>query len=678
MLLSEWKGTVSTSAAAMEDLPPVQRKLDLAKLNKYALNRKKVSLWKLPDKDLRDLFIKFVGFVGYYNTEINPVDGLGYAIFDTKGEIHKGESNPEPIDDITGDYIGIVSYQADAIIDYRDNVNLLTIWSRGFGKSWVREWIIEISMKYEADKFLYFSLTDAAYRASNEVYIWGQNNNAIVDSETVKVAKKISGRRSSYQKFTLINGAQFEVHGIMTSSTLGYHGWIIIFDDIIDKLHQKLPHIQKRLEARWNSQYSKIRRKKLCIDNTRKYPGDFFDYIINQFETKQEAFIRKKGTISNKYTLFISHKTPYEEFQYKGDIINYRKFFKDFEKGLIVFDTNKIIAPWFEPSDFEIMRLENLSSFNSEILGIPQELEGGMIKPGDILYAKRPHFSELVQMGGTGIDPADTEDENNDYCAVVSMVMHEEVIEKEIHKRFTTYKSNVERTLARNHVVESDANTPYDWIDDNGNRIKRGLIEIIQDHCEYFRLQYSNKTYIVALERNRSGIAYIEQALHMLRNHEKVEIRKGVWVRTTWPKYLVEDPNQAKKFKKGSKNNVRLGVTHDQEKKTRIYGELKYSIENHEHRFTFDQEESLLIGQLKVYPNGKHDDGPDADGMIKDELDKRWNNPKEGRRSREDKLQEKRLSRISDAHKRAGQPWMSNMNEKRKYSNSSNRRGKFK
>lgn len=632
------------------------------KLNKWSLNKKKIKIWELSDKDLRDLFIKFVGFVGYYSSEISSIDGLGYAILNPKGDTHRGDANPEPVDDITDDYMGITPFQADAIIDYRNNVNILNIWPRAHGKSWKTEWITELCMKYEADKFLYFSLTDAAYRASNEIYIWAQNNNAVVDSETVKVVKKVSGKRSSYQKFTLINGAQFEVHGIRTSSTLGYHGWILIFDDIIDETDN---YLQKRLQRKLNSQYFKIRRKKLVIDNTRKFPGDIFDFILDQFENKQKAYIAKKGSISSKYTLFVSHLTPYADLQYKGGIGGYRGFLKQFEKQQITYDIDKIIAPWHVPPDFEIMRLENLSSFNSEMMGNPQELEGRMVNSGDIFYTNRPHFSQSVQMGGTGVDSANTEDENNDYCAVVSCVMHSHIIDKIVHKRFTIYKSNVERILARNKIVENEGD-PYDWRNDKGQKVKRGLIETVQEHCEYYLLQYPNKPYIVAMERNNAGIAYMEQALHMYRNHEKVEIRRGVFVVLTWPRFLVEDPNQAIKLKKRGKTNIRLGVTHVREKVTRIYSEIKYSIETHETRFTFDQEDTLGLAQLRVYPRGKHDDFPDATGMIKDELDRRWNKPVGIRKPRQAIKEEKVVEKAAEAHKLAGMPWMSNKYEQRK------------
>jgi len=324
-------------------------------LDKYFLNPKKVKIWELSDKDLRDLFIKFVGYIGYEDKE-------GYAILDTKGEIHEGDALPEPIDDITDEYYGITDYQSDSIITYRDADNLLNIWTRAFGKTWKTSWIIQLSMKYEADKFLYFSLTDIKYVVADWVYLWADKNQAIVNSQTVKTGK-ISGRTSRYQKFGLVNGARFEIHGIRTSSTLGFHGWIIIFDDIIDREHETLKQLQKRLERKWNSQYSKIQRKKLVMDNTRKFIGDFFDYMINQFEKKGKRYINRQGKVYKKYLLTIDHKTPYRKLFYKGDIPGYREFTKKVEKKEIKYDKSDIIAPWKTEEDFEAMMLEDIESF---------------------------------------------------------------------------------------------------------------------------------------------------------------------------------------------------------------------------------------------------------------------------------------------------------------------------
>ena len=628
------------------------KKAESGVFDRFALNPKKIDLWSLDDRDLVDIFVKFVGYIGHE-------DRNGYAVLDPDGEIHKGEALPEPIDDITGEYTGIQQYQADWILTYRDNSNILNIWGRGEGKTWKTSWIIQLGMKYECDKFLYFSLTDVAFIVANWVYIWAQNNDAIIDSDTVKVKKKVTGRKDSYQKFSLINGARMEIHGIRTASTLGYHGWIIIFDDIIDKSHKRLPHLQKDLETRWNSQYSKYRRKKFIMDNTRKFPGDFFDYIIEQFEKKGEAFKKRKGYLPDKYKLCIDLKTPYTELQYTGGIAGYRQFIDDMNKDKIPYNTNNILAPWYTSDDIEIMILEDWESFHAEMMGNPKALEGGMVKPSDLLFVKRPHFSEGVQMGGTGVDCASTEDENNDYTGIVSCLMAGvyDAEKKRTNKQFTFFKADIRRVLARNIEVENE-NDPFDWIDEKGRKIRRGIIETVQLHYEYWKREYPNKPYIVAWERNNAGIAIMEQGLRLFRNQEEIEIEKGNWVRCTFPGRLVEDPNQAIRLKKKKKANVRLGITHLKEKKTRIYSELQFPIKHKLVRFTYKLEESLLVAQLLSYPRGKHDDGPDAAGMIKDELNRRWTPRGLLMKPRQLIQEEKKIERLIEQHKLAGMPWM--------------------
>ncbi|MHA2182520.1 MAG: hypothetical protein ACXAAH_13955, partial [Promethearchaeota archaeon] len=448
------------------------------------MNPDKISIWDLSDRDLVDLFIKFVGYIGFE-------DYKGYAVIDPEGDIHQGEAYPEPVDEITEEYMGIQPYQAQSILTYRDNFNILNIWSRGFGKTWKSSWIICFTMKYECDKFLYFSLTDVAFIVANWIYLWGQNQDAIIVDSVEKTKKKLTGRKDSYKKFSLINGARLEIHGIRTSSTLGYHGWIIIFDDIIDIEHKRLKHLQKSLESRWNSQYSKYRRKKFVMDNTRKFEGDFFDYIITQFETKGKAFKKRKGELSNKYKLLIDLKTPYTELSYSGSIAGYRRFINKMNKDEIPYDTNNILAPWYEPDDFEIMKLEDWESFNAEMLGNPKALEGGMVKPSDIHYCNLPHWTHGIQMGGTGVDCASTEDEDNDFTAIESCFMQgiENKEKRRLDKRFTFYRSDVKRILARNVEVDNE-NDPFDWIDDNGKKIRRGIIETVQWHWHYHKINY--------------------------------------------------------------------------------------------------------------------------------------------------------------------------------------------
>jgi len=63
----------------------------------------------------------------------------------------------------------------------------------------------------------------------------------------------------------------------------------------------------------------------------------------------------------------------------------------------------------------------------------------------------------------------------------------------------------------------------------------------------------------------------------------------------------------------------------------RIFGELQHSIKQKQTRFFTLLENTTFMTQLLSFPKCKHDDGPDAGGMIKDELNRRWSEPHEPR-----------------------------------------------
>ena len=598
---------------------------------------------------------------------MNPCDGLPYAVLDREnGEIHRGEALPEPIDEITDEFMGITDYQADSIITWRNNDNILNIWFRGCGKTWKSAWTTEFTMKYEGEKYLYFSLTDVAYLVADYVYLWATNLGAIIESETQKIyGKKMSGRKATYQKFGLVNGSRFEIHDINSTSTLVFHGWNIVFDDVISENHKEFPHLQRRTEKKWNSQYSKIRRKKFIMDNTRKFAGDYFDFMINQFEKRGKRFRKRKGTLSKKYTLCIDLKTPYVGLAYQGDIEGYRGFSKAMENEQLENDDHQIIAPWYQFEDFEAMKLDDIESFYSEILGIPMKIKGGMVNPEDLKFVKVPIFSHGILMGCTGVDSAQTEDEANDYTAITSAVMHQEQIKKEEpnYPRFTFYKADILRILARNVEVENE-NDPYDWITEDGVKIRRGIIETVQLHYEVHKSKYPGVPYIVAWERNNAGIALMEQALRSFRMKEEVEIRKGEWVMLTWPRHLITgNPDDAIKWSKEGKANVKLGITHKKNKVVRIYSELQFPIKNRKFEnqqvwFDYGLESSLFIEQVLGFPKLKHDDGPDAAGMTKDELFKRFKKIRKPGMPRYIIKQEKKMKQAAEKFRELEQPWL--------------------
>ncbi len=67
---------------------------------------------------------------------------------------------------------------------------------------------------------------------------------------------------------------------------------------------------------------------------------------------------------------------------------------------------------------------------------------------------------------------------------------------------------------------------------------------------------------------------------------------------------------------------------------------------------------TTFMAQVLAFPKGKHDDGPDAAGMIKDELNRRWSRKRVGvseRRAR--KIEQKREKQIKE-WEFANYPWL--------------------
>lgn len=621
------KTTVKVVSSRIKN-PPVAKEIVSKrpkKLDRWALNPKKIRIWELSDRDLKDLFVKFVGFRGYYSKEINHIDGLGYAILDVSGEIHAGEAIPEPIDEITGEYWGIQDYQAEFILIYRDNFNILDIWGRGFGKTWVVKWIIQFSMKFEADKILYFSLTNVAYEVANDVYIWAQQHDAIVARDTVKTdPKKLTGRIASYQQFSLINGARFEVHGISTATTLGYHGWIIVFDDIIDEQHKRLPVKQKDLERKWNSQYSKIRRKKLLMVNTRKFAGDFFDFIINQFEKKGRTYEKKKGTINYKFLLHISLKTPYREIFYEGDIAGYRAFVDALEKNLIHYDEYNTIAPWYHPEEFRAMKLESIKSFYAEMMGVPRILGGGWIRRSDIRY-RSYYQAEWYEAVAINVDPAFTITNDSDESGIVVKGLKFELIDN--RRQFTVFKAFGLKVKHRTWYEEYDPRDPnLDLtfasivVKDGKQMVEHlGLLEIINIQYKWAREQFPQaRSFIVPIETNSGGIVIIDAAR---AEPDKYEFAGAI-----------------------------VEVTHvaGMDKKDRIDSENYDPIKNGDQEYMDYLADSKLIEQTINFPDSEYLDVLDADAMGTSELKKlkRIAKPDERRRMLIKEAEERR--RIAD------------------------------
>jgi hypothetical protein len=310
---------------------------------------------------------------------------------------------------------------------------------------------------------------------------------------------------------------------------------------------------------------------------------------------------------------------------------------------------DNLVAPEIHSYDeYMDKKEEDYDAWYTEQMQDAQRKEGGMISPEDIHWVRRPFWKDGVNKACTAVDCADTLDEANDFVGIVSCLSQTIMENKRASRRFIFYDSDVARRLARNSEVK-EKKKPCDWVSDDGKRIVRGIIETVQLHCDWWLLNYPNTRYSVAWERNKSGIAILEQALREYRNYEMVEVSKDKWVPLTWPRYLSSEKADAVKWEKDRTCNVVLGITHRTDKETRIVSGLKYSIIEGQSCFTENLRGTVFMEQLLHYPKGKHDDGPDAAEMAKDDLNRSWSKPAEPRKPIEIVEYERKLAKAAKA-----------------------------
>ena len=570
---------------------------------------------------------RFVGFRGYKQNATMKSHAKGELfILDKKGNVYEGEAKPEPyvpisyvneenLKRITGKtkeqlgrlyFLGVLDYEVEILtlkftLRNMGYPHILILMGRGLGKTWMEDWENSIEMKYFARNILLLSESDAGKDVGDWIHTWAFENK-ILKATT----HRQGGKRGSYLDFTLHNGSKLYVYGYMEKHSLGKHEIKIVMDDVVNLDWQNRPSDEKRSRQHWHSNLNHMNRIGLDIWGTRKYEGDLLGYFIKVL----------KDLIIIKISPFT--KCPHQLIPNENGV---------YEECLICKDDNLLAPEIHSFNDYMDKKEENYDSWHSEQMQNPHRKEGGMVAPSDICYVNRPHWTDGVLLGGTGVDCADTTDVKNDMVGIVSCLSQRFEIEKRDVRAFTVYNTDVARRLARNSEVK-EKKKPYDWIeigeDGTEKHIVRGIFETVQLHCEFHINNYPHIPYIVAWERNRSGIAIMEQALREFRLGEKVEIEKGVWVKLTWPGYLVPDKDVGIKYPHDGNSNIKLGITHNTNKEVRVEGELKYSIINSQLRFTVEQKYTVFMAQLLGYPNAKHDDGPDACGMIKDELNRRW------------------------------------------------------
>lgn len=581
--------------------------------------------------------MKFVGFRGKLTTFIHPLGGeVELATLNMKGKKHEGEVHPKPIVPViktnrdnlmrlTGKsleqlgrqyFLGILEYEVEILtllftLRGMGYSNFLVLMARGIGKTYMEDWENAFGMKHFKENIMLLSESDAMLKVGNWIYMWAFGNKYLIPSNK-------NAKQSTYQHFTLHNGAQLDIYRYMDKRTLGAHDIKIVGDDVVNLDWRNRPADNQRAMDHFASNLNNMIRTGFIIWGTRKYEGDLLQYFIDIIEDlviiKQSPFIRCECEESN-----INPQGTYDPCPICRD--------------------SCVLAPEIHSYDEYMQRMEeNYEAWYSEQMQDPHPRAGGMVEEDDISYEALPK-REDIKLCGIGVDVAKVWDDTtlSDMTAVIGCIMWSEIDEhKQEHRRFTFHKEDIRRMPFRNTV-------------DRKGKMIRGIIETIDKQYKWYKNHYPDKRVIIAIERNDAGITLIDQIL------------RENWV---WKRNVIADKGMAVKWTKEGRTNVKLGINHKDNKTSRVTSELQHGIkenpykkEYHQIVFTYNLEDSIFMTQLLSFPKGKHDDGPDAAGMIKDELNRRWSK-KAKKRNIYAEREERKKAKLAKQWEVNNYPWL--------------------
>lgn len=541
---------------------------------------------------------KFIGFRGELHKKRHPKGSMvEVAFLDIKGEVCEGEAFPRPVVPVSRNrnldnlmrltgkteqeighkyYIGILRYEIEImtlIFTLREMgyENIQVLMPRGHGKTYMECWESQIDMKWFQENIMLLSETNARLKVGNWIYVWALQNGYLKDPE--KFARKMT-----YQHFVLLNEARMDIYKFSKEELVGEHDYKIKLDDTVKKKWRSRPTENEKMIEHFQSNINMIIRTGLEDFGTRKYEGD---PLQHRHEHIKDIVVIKRSPFIKCPHENLNSQDTYDPCSICGDLA--------------------LLAPEIHGYYDLIDKMEeDYDAWYSEMMQDPHPKEGGMVEERDICYKRMPFFAD-TKLVGIGVDVAENWDDSllADMSAVITCAMSFEVEEdKKQHRRFTFLTEDVRRMPFRTTVDKHDHET-------------RGIIETIDKAVKFLQENFINVSIIIAIERNGPGIVLIEQILREWRD---------------WPWYrkIISSKTEAVKWIKQGKANVPLGISHPTEKIPRINSELRHSIKQGQTRFTYNLEDTTFMTQLLSFPKGKHDDGPDAGGMIKDELNKRW------------------------------------------------------
>ena len=539
--------------------------LQLRNAKKIQTTKAAVQLvWKTVD----DLVLHFKKFVGYLDENGDEIPGIAF---------------PPPIDE-KGVYLGILKHELEGFKLCWNHIDpgVMFKWARGYGKTFLATWFIEFTMYYFGYPWMYLSSTEILSDVAFWIFQWATRQHLIIASQK-------GGKKNTYTSFTLSTGGRMRIYDYLGEELVGQHGWYIAMDDIIKKKWEDRPSDNLKAARQWFHSIQYIRRMGLLIFGTRKFQGDLLEVLEN--------VLVPKG-------LHINILVPYIM---EGDFPDWTPMMNPIT-GRELLSVPELYT-WEELEskkiDYDDPDIDPLLAWQAEMMQNPMPKTGGLAEPEDIVYVPGHPSFKLTRCCGIGVDLSWSENQTSDNSAVESCVMYADKIMEEgkrplVIPKFCFVKSSIGRFPVRNRMK-------------SGKLDKYGVLETIQAHWNYLRRYYPGIPIIVAIERNGGGIVVIEQA-------------RRARAQFPFANNIIQDSSPAYKKRRAKDPNitVRLGITHSKEKVARIFGELSYPIRSGQVVFHERLRDTDLIDQITTFPRGRYKDGPDAAGMIKDELNKKW------------------------------------------------------
>ena len=274
-------------------------------------------------------------------------------------------------------YNNIWKWQYELFKHLEQNFMSLVIVPRDHGKSVLLVMWIEYLLEVKKMDILLLGWTDRVKQMSTFVYSYFVRKGIVSNKITINTTKH----------FVTDAGIKFDCYGVRDKAVLGMHpdiyegshGLVMIIDDPMDESFETNPSKERDLEYRWESTLANINPTKIVICGTRKFEGDFLEYIGKRY----------------KDTIAVFHRTPVKP---DGTLLCPERW-----------TLEKLVQKRAEIGEYR---------YSAEYMGDPQPITGGVWVIDDIHWAsKLKKYSEYESIM-ISVDPAWTTNPTSDNTSI--------------------------------------------------------------------------------------------------------------------------------------------------------------------------------------------------------------------------------------------------------------------